>query len=102
MLCCRLVRNVSYVIRMDLSSGTARFLIAGGSAALLTWLLRFPLGFFLAYAAAVFAAQVVGMAYGFMIYRNWVFTERASRPVANEIFDFLLVNLVGATVHGSP
>ena len=100
--CRRVVRDVAHVIRVHLSNDKARFLVAGGSAALLTWLFRFPLGLVLPYAGAVFAAQAVGMAYGFMIYRNWVFTERASRPVANEIFDFLLVNLVGATVGRSP
>lgn len=86
------------MIRSLPSDVRARFLIVGGSAALLTWLLRLPLGYLLPYSSAVLLAQAGGMAYGFVIYRKWVFTERADRRALNQIVDFLLVNLAGASV----
>lgn len=86
------------MIGMRINDVTVRFLIAGGSAAMLTWLLRFPLGHIMPYAEAVLTAQAIGMAYGFVTYRKWVFTERADRPLLHQIADFTVVNLAGAAV----
>lgn len=79
-----------------LSDERFRFLIGGGSAALLNWLVRFPLSAFLPYPLALLVAQVVGMAYGFMIYRNWVFSPPGHRSLGTELRDFLIVNAGGA------
>lgn len=72
-----------------------RFLLAGGSAALLNWLVRFPLSEVLPFSAAVVLSQAIGMVYAFFIYRNWVFrptgpVEKASRLA--EAARFLAVN----------
>ncbi len=75
-----------------------RFLLAGGSAALLNWLVRFPLSQVMPYPAAVLAALVVGMCYGFVIYRQWAFVSPGTRSLFAEIRDFLLVNAAGAAV----
>lgn len=84
--------------RALLDDPRVRFLIAGGSAALLNWLVRFPLGQVMPYPAAVLAALAVGMAYGFVIYRHWAFGSSGTRPLLAEIRDFLLVNAGGAAV----
>jgi energy-coupling factor transport system substrate-specific component len=81
-----------------LADTRVRFLIAGGSAALLNWLVRFPLDLILPFWAAVAAALVVGMTYGFIIYRAWAFRAKTTRPLMVEIRDFLAVNAAGATV----
>lgn len=72
-----------------------RFLFAGGAAALLNWLVRFPLSMFMPYAAAVSVAMVIGMVAGFVLYRNLVF-KPSSRPLWLQIRDFIGVNLVAA------
>lgn len=70
-----------------------RFLLAGGSAAFLNWIIRFPLSMFLPYAAAVSVATAIGMVAGFFLYRNLVF-QGATRPLWLQIRDFIGVNLV--------
>ena len=75
-----------------------RFLVAGGSAALLNWLARFPLSQVMPFTPAVLAALAIGMVYGFIIYRFWVFGSKGTRPLFLEIRDFVLVNAGGAAV----
>ncbi|MEQ9506374.1 MAG: GtrA family protein [Hyphomonas sp.] len=74
-----------------------RFLIAGGAAAFLNWIVRFPLSMFMPYAAAVTVAMAIGMVAGFILYRNLVF-QTATRPLWLQIRDFIGVNLVAAIV----
>jgi len=81
-----------------LGDARVRFLLAGGSAALLNWLVRFPLSQVMPYPIAVLAALAVGMAYGFVIYRQWAFVSSGTRSMLAEIRDFLLVNAGGAAV----
>jgi putative flippase GtrA len=85
-------------LRAVLDDSRVRFLIAGGSAALLNWLVRFPLSQVMPYPAAVLAALGVGMAYGFFIYRHWAFVSPGTRSLLAETRDFLLVNAAGAAV----
>ena len=75
----------------------ARFLVAGGFAALVNWVARFPLSLVLPFCAAVATATAIGMVVGFATYRAVVFTG-SERPLAVQIRDFLLVNLAGALV----
>lgn len=79
-----------------LADTRVRFLIAGGSAALLNWLVRFPLSLVMSYGAAVLVALVIGMIYGFVIYRLWAFGSPGTRSILLEIRDFILVNAAGA------
>ena len=81
-----------------LADTRARFLIAGGSAALLNWLVRFPLGLVVPYPAALLFAQAIGMAYGFVIYRSWAFRSSRRRSIFAELRDFLAVNAAGAAL----
>jgi putative flippase GtrA len=85
-------------LRALIDDARVRFLLAGGSAALLNWLVRFPLSQVMPYPAAVLAALGVGMAYGFFIYRHWAFGSPGTRSLLAEIRDFLLVNAAGAAV----
>jgi putative flippase GtrA len=72
---------------------SVRFLVAGGFAALVNWLARFPLSLFLPFPAAVAAATAVGMCVGFVSYRHFVFPG-SDRAVAHQLRDFVLINLV--------
>ena len=75
-----------------------RFLLGGGSAALLNWLVRFPLSYVMPFTPAVLASLAIGMAYGFVVYRFWLFGSKGTRPLPLEIRDFLFVNAGGAAV----
>ena len=71
----------------------ARFIVAGGLAALVNWAVRFPLSAWLPYLPAVVLATAIGMAFGFVTYRAFVF-EPAQDHVAVQIRSFILVNLI--------
>lgn len=84
----------------SLQSSKSRFLVAGAAAALVNWLARFPVELVLPFAAAVVVATGIGMACGFVLYRNWVFPG-SHRPITAQVRDFVLVNLLGqATMLG--
>jgi energy-coupling factor transport system substrate-specific component len=85
------------VLQRWLQDRRARFLLAGGLAALLNWLVRFPLNLAMPYAAAVVLATAIGMVFGFLLYRAWVFPG-SSRDTLLQIRDFVLVNLAGMAV----
>ena len=74
-----------------------RFLLAGGSAALLNWVVRFPLSWFLPYAAAVTVATAIGMVAGFFLYKHLVFQE-SSRSLWLQVRDFIGVNIVAGVI----
>lgn len=74
-----------------------RFLLAGGVAALINWLVRFPLSHVMPFAAAVAVANVIGMVCGFLSYRFFVFPD-STRLIAHQVRDFIVVNLVSMIV----
>jgi len=74
-----------------------RFIIAGGVAALVNWLVRFPLSYIVPFAGAVAAANVIGMVFGFLSYRLFVFPD-STRLVTHQVRDFIVVNLVSMVV----
>jgi putative flippase GtrA len=76
---------------------TARFLLAGGAAALLNWLVRFPLSYVMPFAGAVTIANVIGMVFGFLAYRHFVFPG-SSRLLVHQLRDFIVVNLFSMAV----
>ena len=69
-----------------------RFLLAGGFAAAVNWLVRFPLSWAMPYVAAVVIAGAIGMTVGFVIYRHYVFPGSGRAP-ARQLRDFVAVNL---------
>lgn len=75
-----------------------RFLLAGGSAAIINWLARFPLSLVFPYSIAVFGALAIGMTYGFIIYRQWAFGSTGERWILLEVRDFVAVNAAGGAV----
>jgi putative flippase GtrA len=88
------------VARAGADRPQGRFIIAGGIAALVNWLVRFPIELAVPYFAALLLATSIGMACGFLLYRSWVFPGSA-RSLAGQIRDFILVNLTGqATMLG--
>lgn len=74
-----------------------RFLLAGGLAAAVNWLMRFPLSAFLSFEAAVAMAYLIGMSCGFLLYQRWVF-PKSSRPLTAQIARFLAVNAFSAVI----
>src|SRR5215475_3708102 len=72
----------------------ARFLAFGGCAAAANWLARFPLERFMSFPLAVIVAYIVGMSVAFTLFNRYVFPV-SSRPVADQIKLFILVNLAG-------
>ena len=74
-----------------------RFLLAGGSAAAVNWIVRFPLSAIMPFWLAVWISALIGMILGFVLYRYFVFPASA-RSIWGEIRDFLLVNLATTLV----
>jgi energy-coupling factor transport system substrate-specific component len=74
-----------------------RFLLAGGLATLVNWLIRFPLSLILPFDLAVAAAYVFGMFIGFFLYRHWVFPPSTS-ALTSQVPRFIAVNVLGAGV----
>ena len=68
-----------------------RFLLAGGLAALVSWLSRFALSWLMPYGLAVLGASCISMAFGFALYRAWVFRD-FGRGGLRQVPDFVLVN----------
>lgn len=83
-------------------SEIARFLVAGGAAALLNWLARIGLSQVLPLTAAILLAYTIGMLAGFVLYRHFVFASAhehaGSNTLGRQIMTFLGVNLAGAGV----
>ncbi|NOZ33492.1 MAG: GtrA family protein [Alphaproteobacteria bacterium] len=75
----------------------ARFLLLGGLAALINWLVRFPLSEILPFESAVAFAYLIGVSAGFVLYRTFVFPG-GTRPMGVQITMFLAVNGIGALV----
>src|SRR4029079_592252 len=86
--------STASLARRALDRPEARFLVAGGIAALVNWLARFPVELVLPYFAALLIATAIGMTCGFLLYRAWVFPG-STRPLAGQIRDFILVTLTG-------
>jgi energy-coupling factor transport system substrate-specific component len=74
-----------------------RFLLLGGTAAAINWIVRFPLSLFMPFPAAVFFAYLIGMTAGFTLYRAYVFPG-SPLPLRVQLGLFLAVNAVGAVI----
>lgn len=74
-----------------------RFLLLGGLAAAVNWVVRFPLSLVLPFPVAVLIAYLIGMSVGFTLYRSYVFPG-SDRPLLEQTITFLTVNLAGAVV----
>lgn len=80
-------------LRLEALPRPARFLLAGGAAAGINWLVRFPLSTVMPFLPAVLVAAAIGMLVGFVLYRGFVF-PRSPRPMILQIRDFAAVNAV--------
>lgn len=74
-----------------------RFLLAGGGAAAINWLVRFPLSWVMPFFMAVLAAALIGMVLGFILYRGFVFPG-SGRAVLQQARDFFAVNMISSGV----
>lgn len=69
-----------------------RFVVAGGFATGLNWLIRFPLNLVMPYAAAVALAAIAHMICTFILYRTWVFPG-SRRGLPGQVRDFVVINV---------
>lgn len=84
-------------MHFGLSEQIFRFLLLGGLAAAINWLVRFPLSLFLPFSWAILVAYAIGMSAGFTLYRAYVFPG-SNRAIGPQIAIFLIVNAFGAVV----
>ncbi len=73
------------------------FLFVGGSAALINWLARIILSFWLEYELAVLLAYIIGMIVGYLGYRFLVYSASDS-SVKAEIMRFIVVNIISGVI----
>jgi energy-coupling factor transport system substrate-specific component len=80
------------------NSAIARFLLCGGSAALINWLARIALSTVMPFVPAVVLAYLVGMLAGFILYRSLVWPNSTTQNWQKQVAPFVVVNLIGAIV----
>lgn len=85
------------VLHRLLNNQIVRFLLLGGTAAAINWIVRFPLSAIMPMPAAVILAYMIGMCAGFTLYRKYVFPG-SNRPLMEQTLTFIGVNLVGAVI----
>jgi len=78
-------------------SPVLRFLVVGGSAALVNWVSRIILSGWMSFEIAVFLAYCIGMVVGYLGYRTFVY-EASNSPLRLEVLRFIAVNAVSALV----
>jgi putative flippase GtrA len=71
-----------------------QFVALGGCASAANWLSRFPLEHFMSFSMAVFFSYMLGMLIAFTLFNRYVFPA-SSRPLADQIKFFVLVNIAG-------
>ena len=71
-----------------------RFILAGGTAALVNWLARIALSLAMPFIPAVILAAIIGMVAGFLLYRTFVWPAQG-RSWQAQLTPFILVNLAG-------
>ena len=74
-----------------------RFLVLGGMAAAVNWGSRFAWSLVAPFEVAVLLAYLTGMAVAFVSFRLFVFPA-STLPVAVQVRNFVLVNLVGMSL----
>ncbi len=79
------------MLRHFLSRQFAGFLLVGGFAALLHWLVRILLSLVMSYPWAVALAYGVGMATAFLLNSRYVFPQ-SDKPVEKQARDFIVIN----------
>ena len=82
-------------MRYLLNDEKVRYILAGGTAAAINWLARFPLSGFMSFPLAVAVATMIGMVFGFLSYKYLVFGP-TQRRLLLQIRDFIGVNLFAA------
>ncbi len=79
------------MLRHFLSRQFVGFLLVGGFAALLHWLVRILLSLVVSYPWAVALAYVVGMTTAFLLNSHYVFPA-SDKPVERQARDFIIIN----------
>jgi energy-coupling factor transport system substrate-specific component len=82
---------------MVINNTVTRFLVCGGTAALINWLARIAFSSVMPFAPAIVAAYAIGMLAGFLLYRTWVWPA-SERSWQRQVMPFITVNLVGAGI----
>jgi energy-coupling factor transport system substrate-specific component len=74
-----------------------RFLVMGGLAAAINWLVRFPLSALMPFEGAVFVAYLIGMTAGLVLCWRYVFVDSDRSKTAQTLY-FLAVNALSAVL----
>lgn len=85
------------LISQFLNARGVRFLISGGSAALLAWTSRIIFDVFTSFDCALILSSTVSVTYGFFVYKIFVYknTEIISKA---QISKYIMVNAIGAII----
>lgn len=81
------------MIKHFLTKQFLKFLLVGGSAALVNWVARIIINIWTDFSTAVVAAYVFGMAAAFILNRIYVFPE-SNRHIDKQIRDFAVTNFI--------
>lgn len=79
---------------MRLINQFSKFAVAGGIAAAANFLSRFVFNQYLSYVPSITLAFFVGLATGFLLMRNYVFTG-SKHGTAKQVYLYVAVNLAG-------
>ena len=74
-----------------------KFLIIGGSAALINWIARIIINSWTDFSTSVIIAYLFGMAFAFTLNKIYVFPS-SDRKISRQVRDFSMVNLVSFTM----
>ncbi len=88
---------LQYLQNNPLTATIMRYAIAGGCAAGVNFLIRFPLSEIVRFELAVTLAQGIGLLTGFLLYRAFVFRDHAT-TLPQQILAFGSVNLIAAII----
>lgn len=80
------------ILRQFQNKMFVRFIIVGGTAALINFLSRIFYSRFVSFRIAVLIAYITGMIVAFLLSKKYVF-DQSSQPLIKQVYYFSLVNL---------
>ncbi len=81
------------MIKYFLTKQFLKFLLVGGSAAMVNWVARIIIDIWLGFSAAVVLAYAFGMGFAFILNKIYVFPE-STRSTSKQIRDFTITNTI--------
>ncbi len=82
------------MIKSLLNNNFIKFLILGGVAALINFVSRIFINFFLSYRFSIILSYFLGMIVAFYLFRKFIFIK-SQKPIKKQIYGFVTVNILG-------